>query len=957
MSVTLTERSLYPVISNCLSKLGFTSVQEINLGGEFLDIEGFYQSEKFIIEVKIGRWEDKLIEGILKAKDYAQKAETENVLVIVYPSEIRRPLFPERIEEIVLKSKIDALVITKYWKESFTREKRVTVELLLEQLHDKVDRRETEVSLELIIETIRDAITLLSEHLRSLSALERDKLINTVIGKFDLFLALGESAGSKEKELSIVSIDLASYLLVNQILFYHIYNRLSGNVPPLQEVKSVTDLKSYFNKITEINYKSIYSVDIIVQLPLTPKVNALVGKVVAAIMVISPENVKHDLLGRLFHELLPPTTRKILAAFYTRPVAAEILSTLAIDSSQDKVFDPACGSGTLLVSAYRRKIELLNAKSTLEKIRAHTQFVENQITGLDIMPFAAHLTAIHLSSQNFEATTDKLRIGVKDSLKSRPSTEVDSFSKLYQTTLLGEGGTTIGSGAITPEGEGEGFALEMADVVMMNPPFTKMKRLPLHYRKQLSSSAKDLEKISGKSSGLWGYFMALSTKFSTKTMAYVIPINLLRGKGSMKLRERLLNKQFKWKYLIKSTENYGFSEKSEYRDILLVIEKGHPSLDDKLCIVLLKRPLESFSLTESKQTALEILKAKPDLEVTNPDFQLYWVDHKTLFANKRHLMPFVAFNKLENQKLALKLIGELLQRSGSKLTKPRKDWFFEGFRPVPMGLSQVVFVTKPFHKSRTEEAFMILANEDEKTIQAHISDLNEEVYIEKEKTMPSLRTLTGISRFNITNLLDYVVINPYPKASKIIELSKLKEKSIDWDNVKTSLEKTRTYISVASRINWYSPNVSLLAFYSDIPYSPSNIVEVIKINDPIHCKIHVLNMNSTIFLLQLFMHKEETTGRYLHLRVEDLIQCYLLNPLKLTNNEKDSLLTLFEELKDVDLPSIRQQLKEKHPARIKLDTCIMKIIGFTVKEIGQILPKLYDMLYEEMMQIKRLRKD
>jgi hypothetical protein len=67
------------------------------------------------------------------------------------------------------------------------------------------------------------------------------------------------------------------------------------------------------------------------------------------------EQVRYELP---FHELMPPHIRKLLAAFYTRPQAAELLARLTINDSNAITLDPACGSGTILTSPYRQKKRL-----------------------------------------------------------------------------------------------------------------------------------------------------------------------------------------------------------------------------------------------------------------------------------------------------------------------------------------------------------------------------------------------------------------------------------------------------------------------------------------------------------------------------------------------------------------------------------------------------------------------
>lgn len=956
--IYITERSLYPPIVQQLSQLGFTAIQEVDLGGAYPDIEFWRGADRFIVEVKIGTWQKKLIGSIIQAKKYSEKAKSDNILLLFYPPEIRRPLVPSLLSDLALKTPVTALVLTKYWKEDFTTGKRPKVIDLLSDLKQKVEAKRPTVSLNLVIRTLRESIRMLSDHLRILGDVQLEKIVSTVVGRFDLFLALGGSVGVQEEDLKMATIDLSSYLLLNQILFYHIYSQLTKNIPEFPEIKDLEHLAQYFTKMTDVNYKPIYAVDVTSNLPRTPKVNEIISNTVDAIKMISPELVGHDLLGRLFHELLPSPTRKVLAAFYTRPVAAEILATLSVNSPDETILDPACGSGTLLVSAYKRKIELLQPKSVLQRVLAHTRFVEKEISGIDIMPFASHLSAIHLASQNFDVTTNKVQIGVRDALRCREGTTIEPFSKTIQKTLFGhEFAKRETSGAISPEGAGEAFKLGKVDTIIMNPPFTKEERLPQDYRITLKKIGSDLQPISGKAAGLWGYFLALATKFANKKIACVIPINLLRGRGSIRLREHFLNGQYTWRYIVKTTENYGFTEQAEYRDVLLVIEKRKAKLRDKMGVVLIKKNLGKMSLDEAKAISSKILRVPVGKDHKEDEFDVFWVTHKWLFQNKRHLMPIVALSNLDNMLLARNFMEKIKKRGIEKLIKPSEDWFVEGFRPVPKGLSQVVFVTRPFHEGRVGAAFITLVKEEDEYIHVKVKDLDEDLIVRRDSTLPSLRTLTGVRTFDVSNLHDYVIVNRYPKARRVIGLSKLRKKKVNWEKIRKECKNRLTHLTIAHRINWYSPNVSHLAFYSQIPYAPSNVLEVVKVEDKNNAKILALSMNSILSLLQLFMHKEESTGRRLNIRIEDLIQTYVLDTTKLKKQEKTRLLTLFEELKNVQFPGYRQQLKERFWGRVKLDTVILEILGFSHKEIQKILPQIYDMLHYEMMKIRKLAKD
>jgi hypothetical protein len=439
----ITERSLYAPIIEFLNNLGFKGVQETEIKGLYPDVVFWWEEKKFILQVKVGEEKKKLIEGLSDAHEHAELANTKNIIVFVYPSEIRRPLVAD-IESIALDTRVVCLLLTEYIRGRIETKPRS----VFQELKTNIETRKlATANLELVVESLRDAVETLSETLRSFSMVDLQQAIDFVVGRFDLFMGLAESGKEREETLRMTSIDLLSYLLINQILFYHIFQRISHVVDPLPtKIKSIRELASYFRQITDINYKVIYAIDVSSLLPNAESIIERINQVIKGIHLVQPETIGHDLLGRLFHELLPPKTRKVLAAFYTKPVAAEILASLAIDSWDVNVMDPACGSGTLAISAYRQKMKEWRTKTgripgTGELESLHKRFVEQEITCLDIMPFAAHLTALNLSSQTISARTDFLRVGVMDSLDLAKHNltkgfNLSPFSATVQKTLM-----------------------------------------------------------------------------------------------------------------------------------------------------------------------------------------------------------------------------------------------------------------------------------------------------------------------------------------------------------------------------------------------------------------------------------------------------------------------------------------------------------------------------------------
>ena len=179
------------------------------------------------------------------------------------------------------------------------------------------------VDVNLVVKAISESINSIKSTLKRLNANDLANLMDLITGKLDLFMTLSEL--KKEDEVQDMVLNLISYLLVNQMLFYHVFSKKYGRIPELKELDTLNSLKLQFKNITNIDYKSIYQIDIISRLPENNNILNSLNEIIAVFQLVKPELVENDLIGRLFHDLLPYETRKILAAFYTNPIAADIL--------------------------------------------------------------------------------------------------------------------------------------------------------------------------------------------------------------------------------------------------------------------------------------------------------------------------------------------------------------------------------------------------------------------------------------------------------------------------------------------------------------------------------------------------------------------------------------------------------------------------------------------------------
>ena len=168
-----------------------------------------------------------------------------------------------------------------------------------------------------------------------------------------------------------------------------------------------------WNIILKVNYRPIFHVaKRIIEAIATD--DELVDRVLATLCDTAKELVDqrltqvHELAGTVFQRLI--VDRKYVKANYTRLESVALLSALVLPKRQEKVSelkvaDFACGTGSLLNGAYQRILEL-HEHAGGKGSRIHTEMIEKNLVGCDVMPNASHLTASLLTS-----TYPDLKIG------------------------------------------------------------------------------------------------------------------------------------------------------------------------------------------------------------------------------------------------------------------------------------------------------------------------------------------------------------------------------------------------------------------------------------------------------------------------------------------------------------------------------------------------------------------
>jgi len=764
----VTERSFYSAISDVLRKKGGKSVEEIHFIS-VPDIVFDLGGRKWLLSVKIGEDPKTIKDAFIQYLRHKDDSKYRFGMVLFLPERIRSiKVSEDHIIQAIHHYPVTALIDADDVKEEL---RNCTfpnvVDFLVDDVLVKLDQRVTAHY------PINRVISLLKVHVSDLMAEMElsERTVLKIITHRQLLSNLGHLTAHNAEQ---VARFLASFILLSQILFLRLLSSARpewiGKVKPTK-----SGLHTAFQKILEINYRPIYEFDVLGSVS-----EEYARDTYSLIWGLQVEKIRYELPGRIFHELMPHDIRKMLAAFYTRPQAAELLAQLTVSKSMQTVFDLACGSGTILTAAYKRKAEL----TQLEGIRGnmHKRFCEEQIFGADIMPFAVHLTTANLAAMDPGETIEKTQIALGDSLKLQtggiaPGLNMD----LFPMAAKGQ----------TSRGEDHSIELAPVDVVLGNPPFTKLER---GIRKYVH--LKRFLPLCGGEVGLWGHFIALSDSFLKESGVFgaVIPINVLRGRESAKIRN-LMFSQWTPKYILKCTLNYGFSEWSEYRDIIFIAEKRAPKPDEYVKFCLVKKKLGSLQHADIAKIADKIHR-KTDLR---GDQYVDIDSHRIcdLKARAQNLMWYCGVTDLSHRDIILGLYDAYkskLMPIDPKLTACATGLRTEG------GDASYVFITRKSSPTRIEKAFLRFERELKTIIHAE-SELNVNYELDRSCFVPSLRTPVGIHTMSLRGKHDYLAQCAYEQLPRVCRAAGAKvphDKS--WKRIRDSIDSAKAHLLVCESV-------------------------------------------------------------------------------------------------------------------------------------------------------------
>lgn len=126
---------------------------------------------------------------------------------------------------------------------------------------------------------------------------------------------------------------------------------------------------------------------------LVPGGDIFVRELVRKVRRFAWADVEHDVLKVLYESVINTTTRKNLGEYYTPDwLAARVIAETVDQPLEQRVLDPACGSGTFLFHAIRHHIA--EAESAGMKNAAALESVQSHVFGMDIHPVSVVLARV-----------------------------------------------------------------------------------------------------------------------------------------------------------------------------------------------------------------------------------------------------------------------------------------------------------------------------------------------------------------------------------------------------------------------------------------------------------------------------------------------------------------------------------------------------------------------------------
>jgi type I restriction-modification system DNA methylase subunit len=432
----------------------------------------------------------------------------------------------------------------------------------------------------------------------------------------------------------------SAYLLLNRLLFHGVLQNYYQDVPEIKRIDGISvdqfieELnKTFQDTVHEINYRIIFrKANIFDEIPISTEMAYLLNEFIEELDQYNIALINEDVIGKVSELIIPEIDKHLQGQYYTPQWIANLIAELVITNADMKILDTSCGSGTFLISAHDKLKEFGNS---------HSKIID-QITGIDINYFPAHLAALNLIIRDITQKHDNLKILPIDFFKIRAQQQLVPLNYL---TITDEEADRSEAFQLTPD----------FDAVITNPPYTEAREIgDDRYKKIIRKAALSNEKQLAKSIGIYGYFYTHANHFlkNRGQIGFIVSNSFLETKGGASLCKFFLS-NFKIKYLISFTKNV--FPYADVKAIITILEKCSNKPEREQNTVKFVKVLTHYSKLDVKNFAQQIEGLTKDY--ADAKFSLVQVSQKDLETEPSWMLYFRDYVQIS---LYLRVFGQKL---------------------------------------------------------------------------------------------------------------------------------------------------------------------------------------------------------------------------------------------------------------------------------------------------------
>ena len=263
------------------------------------------------------------------------------------------------------------------------------------------------------------------------------------------------------------AVKISCYRLVNKLMFYNALRRRFQALAPIKPSPYLNDgamlhqqLEFHFQQamVASGDYETVYTTEPPDEIPFLSPI-ALSGwlNLIDHIEAYDFTRLDYDIVGRVFERLISPEERHRYGQHYTMPDLVDLINGFCVRDADARLLDPTCGGGTFLVRGYARKRYLSGGRLS------HNQLLD-QLYGVDISPFAAHLALMNLAVRDLSSEANYPLIAVDDFFKVRKEQWTFEVPDSHKVNVANLGQFPMRQ-----------IPLRVVDAVVGNPPYIRQE--------------------------------------------------------------------------------------------------------------------------------------------------------------------------------------------------------------------------------------------------------------------------------------------------------------------------------------------------------------------------------------------------------------------------------------------------------------------------------------------------